>query len=175
MAHLPLAHHQGKPESALVICFGMGTTYRSALSWDVQTTSVELIPSVAKVFDFFFADAPEHLKNPKGRIVIDDGRRFLKRTSEKYDVIVVDPPPPVEAAGSSLLYSKEFYDVATQHLKPGGILQAWVPPENLAVTGAALRSLCDSYPYVRCFGSSRDRACTCWRPGNPSPSTRRRN
>ena len=32
MAHLPLAMHREKPESALVICFGMGTTYRSALS-----------------------------------------------------------------------------------------------------------------------------------------------
>jgi hypothetical protein len=26
MVHLPLVAHQGKPESALVICFGMGTT-----------------------------------------------------------------------------------------------------------------------------------------------------
>ena len=42
MAHLPLAFHQGRPQSALIICFGMGTTYRSALSWDVNTTTVEL-------------------------------------------------------------------------------------------------------------------------------------
>ena len=60
-------------------------------------------------------------------IVIDDGRRFLARTRAKYDVIVTDPPPPVEAAGSSLLYSNEFYEVAKQHLNPGGILQAWIP------------------------------------------------
>jgi spermidine synthase len=152
MAHLPLAYHQGKPESALVVCFGMGTTFRSALSWDVNTTAVELVPSVPKLFGFFFTDAPEQLKNPRGKVVIDDGRRYLKRTTERFDVIIVDPPPPVEAAGSSLLYSKEFCDLAARHLKPGGILQTFVP-ENLQAAGAALRSLRDSFPYVRCYGS----------------------
>jgi spermidine synthase len=169
MAHLPLAYHQGKPESALVICFGMGTTFRSALSWDVKTTAAELVPSVTRMFDFFFLDAPKYLQNPKGTLVIDDGRRFLKRTSEKFDVIIVDPPPPVEAAGSSLLYSKEFYDLAIQHLNPGGMIQAWVP-ENFEVAGAALRSLCDSMPYVRCFISVKDRGVHLLGSMSPIPA-----
>ena len=76
MAHLPLALHAGKPESVLIICFGMGTTYRSALSWDIDTTAVELVPSVKNAFGFYHRDAARVLNNPKGRIVIDDGRRF---------------------------------------------------------------------------------------------------
>ncbi len=28
MVHLPMAFHQGRPESALIICFGMGTSFR---------------------------------------------------------------------------------------------------------------------------------------------------
>ena len=48
-------------------------------------------------------------------IVIDDGRRFLLRTNRLFDVITIDPPSPVEAAGSSLLYSREFYDVVKTH------------------------------------------------------------
>jgi spermidine synthase len=169
MAHLPLAYHQGKPQSALVICFGMGTTFRSALSWDVNTTAVELVPSVTGMFDFFFADAAEYLNNPKGRLVIDDGRRYLKRAPGQFDVIIVDPPPPVEAAGSSLLYSKEFYDLAKQHLRPGGIIQAWVP-DNYEVAGAALRSLCDSFPYVRCFGSVQGRGVHMLASMEPIPA-----
>ncbi len=154
MAHLPLAFHEGPPQSALIICFGMGTTYRSALSWNIDTTVVELVPSVPKAFGFFFADAAEVLANPKGRIVIDDGRRFLMRTREKYDVIVIDPPPPLETAGSSLLYSTEFYELAKQHLKPHGILAAWAPAgENLTIQ-AIVRSIRESFPYVRCFGSA---------------------
>ena len=152
MAHLPLALHQGPPQSALVICFGMGTTFRSALSWNVETTAVELVPSVKDAFGFYHADAAQVLRNPKGRIVLDDGRRYLERTRGKYDLIIIDPPPPVEAAGSSLLYSTEFYEVAKRRLKRFGIVQAWVPA-NPAVTRAALRSLCSAFPHVRCFGS----------------------
>ncbi len=154
MVHLPLAFHQGKPESALVICFGMGTTYRSALSWDIDTTAVELVPGVTKAFGFYHADAAQVLNNSKGRIVVDDGRRFLMRTRQKFDVIVIDPPPPPEAAGSSLLYSKEFYELARQHMKPHGILQAWFPRGEAVTVQAVVRSLQDSFPYVRCFLSA---------------------
>ena len=103
MAHLPLASRDRKPESALVICFGMGTTVRSLSRWDIDITAVELVPSVPDVFDYFFKDAGDVLKNPKVHVVIDDGRRFLRRTEKKFDLITIDPPPPVEAAGSSLL------------------------------------------------------------------------
>jgi len=154
MVHLPMAFHNGPPSSALIICFGMGTSFRSAMSWKVPTTSVELVPSVKKVFPFFHDDAPEVLAQPNGRIIIDDGRRYLKRTAEKFDVIVIDPPPPVTAAGSSLLYSEEFYALAKQHLNTNGILQTWYPIGDLSTGQAMLRSVCNSFPYVRCFSST---------------------
>src|SRR5258706_496563 len=131
----------------------MGTSYRSALSWDIETTAVELVPSVKEAFGFYHADAASVLDDPKGRVIIDDGRRYLKRTAEKFDVIVIDPPPPVEAAGSSLLYSQEFYELAKQHLKPGGILQAWFPGREVAAGEAVMRPICNSFPHVRCFNS----------------------
>jgi spermidine synthase len=156
MVHLPMAFHKGPPKSALVICFGMGTTYRSALSWNIDTTVVELVPSVTKDFGFFHADAERAINDPNGHIITDDGRRFLKRTDKKFDVIVVDPPPPVQAAGSSLLFSKEFYDLAKQHLKPGGIVQMWFPGDNEPATAqAVIRSIYESFPYVRGFPSVR--------------------
>jgi spermidine synthase len=153
MVHLPLAYHKDPPQSVLVICFGMGTTYRSALSWDVETTAVELIPDVPKAFGYYHANAAEVLNNPRGRIVIDDGRRFLNRTQEKYDVVVIDPPPPIEAAGSSLLYSTEFYDLLKQHLKPKGIVQMWLPKADPAAKRAVAGSICKSFPYVVSFPS----------------------
>jgi spermidine synthase len=153
MAHLPLAFHAGDSESALVICFGMGTSYRSVLSWGIKTTAVELVPSVRDAFPFYHADAQQIFGNPKGSIIIDDGRRYLNRTADKYDVIVIDPPPPVEAAGSSLLYSEEFYRLAKEHLRPNGILQAWFPGGNVKTGQAFLRSLRESFPHLRCFKS----------------------
>jgi spermidine synthase len=151
MAHLPIAFHHGPPQSALVICFGMGTSYRSALSWDIDTTAVELVPSVVKAFGFFHPDAARFIDIPNGHIIIDDGRRFLNRTGRKFDVIIVDPPPPIEAAGSSLLFSREFYALAKQHLNSNGILQMWFPGGGPDTAQAVVRSISDSFPYVRCF------------------------
>ena len=151
MAHLPLALHVGSPTSALVICFGMGTTYRSALAWNIDTTAVELVPGVVEQFGYYHSDAPECLANPNGRVIIDDGRRFLKRCGRRYDVIVIDPPPPVEAAGSSLLFSTEFYELAKQHLNKNGIVQMWYPGSNLPTTRAVLRSFGSSFPYMRTY------------------------
>ncbi len=153
MAHLPLAYLERPPQNALVICFGMGTTHRSVLSWGIRSTAVELVPSVPRVFPYFYADGAQLLRSPFSQVVIDDGRHYLERSSEQYDVITLDPPPPVEAAGSSLLYSKEFYEIAKRHLRPGGILQQWFPqggtdPTALVSVAKALR---ESFPYIRVF------------------------
>ncbi len=154
MVHIPLVLHPGPSQSALIICFGMGTSFRSALSWDLDTTAVELVPGVPQSFGFYCTNAAEILQNPKGRIVIDDGRRFLKRTRDKYDIIVIDPPPPMEAAGSSLLYSTKMYDLLRQHLKPHGILQVWFPgSSDPLITMAVVRSATSSFPHVRYFTS----------------------
>ncbi|MGH8544619.1 MAG: hypothetical protein ACREX3_13525 [Gammaproteobacteria bacterium] len=126
MAHMPLAFHED-PKSALVICFGMGTTFRSLMSWDIDVTAVELVPSVRDAFPFYFDDAEALMQDPRGEIVIDDGRRYLQRTGKTFDVITIDPPPPVQAAGSSLLYSTEFYRLIKSRLKRGGIVQQWYP------------------------------------------------
>lgn len=156
MAHLPMASLPAPPRSVLVLCFGMGTSFRSALSWDVPVKVVELVPSVPSLFAYFHEDGDQLMRSPNAKVVIDDARRFLERTQESFDVIIVDPPPPVAAAGSSLLYSTEFYQVARSHLRPGGILQQWLPgpPEGDAtVTSAFAQSLQHSFRYVRVFNS----------------------
>jgi spermidine synthase len=153
MAHLPLAMKTSKPERALVICFGMGTTFRSLMSWGIEVVAVELVPSVYESFPFFFEDAPALLRDPKGQIVIDDGRRYLKRTRQSFDVITIDPPPPVEAAGSSLLYSVEFYQDVKSRLKPTGILQQWFPGGDEKILFAVARSITKVFPHVRVYHS----------------------
>ena len=153
MVHMPLMLHTGKSESALIICFGMGTTFRSALSWDVETTAVELVPSVPSLFGFFHADAGAVVRSPRARIVVDDGRRFLERSTDLYDLITVDPPPPPTAAGSSLLHSREFYAVAKRRLRADGILQQWVPGGDPDTVASMTRALMESFRYVRVFNS----------------------
>jgi len=153
MAHLPLTMLSRTPSNALVICFGMGTTFRSMLSWGIQATVVDLVPSVPKLFGYYHADAAELLKSPLAHVAVDDGRRFLERSGEKFDVIVTDPPPPLEAPTSSLLYSQEFYSVVKAHLADGGIVQIWCPGGDDVSVAAIAKALRNSFPYVRAFGS----------------------
>jgi spermidine synthase len=157
MVHLPFVAHITPPKKVLVICFGMGTTFKSVLSWnDCDVTAVELIPSVPKAFNYFHKDAEELLHRPNAHVVIDDGRRFLSRTNEKYDVILIDPPPPASQPGSSLLYSKEFYTLLKKHLAEGGILQQWWGFEKNVTCSAFVRSLVDVFPCVRAFKAIKD-------------------
>jgi hypothetical protein len=151
MAHLTLASLDHTPHSALIICFGMGTTFRSVVAWNISGTAVELAPSVPKLFSYYHADAPEVMASPLAHVVIDDGRRFLERSPAKYDAIIVDPPPPVQTAGSSLLYSQDFYAVAKQRLEPGGILQQWLPEADDPTQAAVARAIENSFPCVRVF------------------------
>ncbi|MGH9715076.1 MAG: fused MFS/spermidine synthase [Candidatus Acidiferrales bacterium] len=153
MAHLTLASLDHEPRGALVICFGMGTTFRSVVSWGMTSTAVELVPSVPKLFTYYHPDGAQVLASPLAHVLIDDGRRYLERTPAKYDAIIIDPPPPVQTAGSSLLYSQDFYAVAKQRLEPGGILQQWLPEGDNEIQASVARALKNSFPYVRIFHS----------------------
>ena len=153
MAHLPLSIRKKKPESALIIALGMGTTLRSAASWGIDVKCVELVPSVVKALPYFFEDASSIISQPNVEVIIDDGRRFLKRTRNKYDVIIIDPPPPIEAASTSLLYSREFYKIIAEHLKKDGIFQHWFPGGENKILEAVVRSLVDVFPYIRVYES----------------------
>jgi spermidine synthase len=170
MAHLPLAFLGRPPRNSLVICFGMGTTFRSLLSWGIPSTAVELVPSVPRLFGFFHADADRLAASPLSRIVVDDGRRFLGRTSGTYDAITVDAAPPVEAAGTSLLFTTEFYALALKRLSPDGILQQWIlepiEPEVLSAMVSALR---ESFPHVRVFRSVEGWGFHCLAGRRPIP------
>ncbi len=151
MAHFTLSHLTTPPRNVLIICFGMGTTFRSALSWGIPVTVVELVPSVPALFTYYHPDGAQLLASPRAHVVIDDGRRFLDRSSQKFDAIIIDPPPPLDAAGSSLLYSRDFYELAKQHLTPGGILQQWLFYGDKTDRAAITRALTDVFPYVKVF------------------------
>ncbi|SVD54179.1 uncharacterized protein METZ01_LOCUS407033, partial [marine metagenome] len=114
---------------------------------------VELVPSVLEAFPYFYRNASLILRKPNVKVIIDDGRRYLNRTRDKYDVIIIDPPPPIEAAGSSLLYSLEFYKVITEHLKKNGIFHQWFPKGEAKIFRAVVRSLVDIFPYIKVYKS----------------------
>jgi spermidine synthase len=125
MAYLPkLARPDA--EDFLVICFGMGTTFRSGLLLGMNTDAVELSPTVPSMMPVFFEDGEQLLRHPRARIITADGRNYLRLTERQYDLITSDPPPPIETAGARVLYSREYYADAHRALKPDGVMLQWL-------------------------------------------------
>ncbi len=148
MPVLPLAARP-QSQSAMVIAFGMGTAYRASLIAGLRTTAVELVPSVPQMFRWFYPDAPSYTNDPNGRIVVADGRNHVDLTTDRVDIVIVDPPPPIETSGVSVISTREFYEAAHARLNPGGIMVQWVPyGETVDEFRAHVRSFASVFPHV---------------------------
>jgi spermidine synthase len=126
---MPILPLMLRPDSrtVLTIAFGMGSSFRSAIIAGLSPDAVELVPSVPEMFEQFYSDAREIKSNPRGRIMIGDGRNFVELTDKRYDIIVVDPPPPLQSSGVSIISSREFYEASRRRLTPTGVMMQWVP------------------------------------------------
>jgi spermidine synthase len=116
------------PRRVLVIGCGAGVT-AGAVSIEPRLekeTIVEIEPLVPSVVSTYFGDYNFNVvKNPKVEVRIDDGRHYLLTTKEKFDGITSDPLDPW-VKGAAALYTKEFFEVAKQHLNPGGVVTQFV-------------------------------------------------
>lgn len=123
----------GAPERVLGIAMGSGQTFGGLLlhpigSLDVVDISGEIVGLSLKHFE-----ALQHGlgSDPRVRIHLDDGRHFVARAeSGSYDLVTSEPPPPTDA-GVHVLYSLEFYEEVRRILRPGGMLQSWLPVYRL--------------------------------------------
>jgi spermidine synthase len=114
-------------ERALVVAFGMGSTFRSALIAGLRTDAVELVPSVPVMFPYYYPDADQIMADPDGRVFIADGRNHLELSDERFDIIVTDPPPPIQSSGVSVIASHEYFLAGRDHLTDSGVMMQWTP------------------------------------------------
>ena len=154
MAHIPLLIHP-HAEKTLVICFGIGTTFRSALHHAGRVTAVDLVPGVLRAFPFFYPDWKRWAGDPRALRLINDGRNHLLREKEGYDVVIVDPSPPLYAAGTVNLYSKDFFSLARRRLRPGGIAAVWVPDYPESEFLMIMKSFLVSFPHTQVWRCDR--------------------
>jgi spermidine synthase len=121
-----------------VICVGTGSTLAALLPYRfTHIDAVDISPSIQRTMGFFRTVNDGALEDPRVRLRLDDGERFLRLTSARYDVITLEPPPP-RAPGVAALYSREFYDVARARLSPGGVLAQWLPLHDLSSQEAGI-------------------------------------
>ena len=147
MGHIPMLLHP-KPERALVVCFGTGTTAGSILRYpDVRLDIVDINRTVLDFAPHFLDFNHGVAGDPRTRVTIEDGRGFLLTSPGGYDVITSEPMPPT-FAGVASLYSREYYELARSRLRPGGLVTQWLPFHIVtpAQAWSILRSVHEVFP-----------------------------
>jgi len=122
LIHPALAAHNA-PKNVLVIGGGDGGSSEEALKHPSveQVTMVEIDEDVIRVAKEHFGAVHNGVfDNPKLRLLIEDGMRFVRETSEKFDLIALDLNDPMGPAEA--LYSTEFFQQLRHTLAPGGAL-----------------------------------------------------
>ncbi len=114
---------------AMVIGLGAGHTTAVMLGGDWERLDVvELEEAVVDAARELYEaeDTPFPLDDPRAHLIVDDARARLVLSPEgTYDAIVSQPSHPW-LAGSSALYTQEFFEEAARALKPGGVMCLWV-------------------------------------------------
>lgn len=158
LGHVPVLLHPN-PKSALVIGYGAGVTLGAvSVHRDIEELIlVDIEPAVLESGSLFRHVNDDVLNDPRLEIIVQDGRNFIKTTTRKFDVITADPVHPW-AAGSSYLYTTNYYGLASDHLNEGGIMCQWVPLVALTVENikSIIASFAENFEYVSVWNTYAD-------------------
>ncbi|HXG54184.1 MAG TPA: fused MFS/spermidine synthase [Vicinamibacterales bacterium] len=145
IGQLPMALHPD-PRHALVVGVGGGVT-AGAVAAHPQTSTdvVELAQSVVSAVPYFAHVNGDLLQRPNVRVRVDDGRNFLRLTSQRYDVIMADLIQPIHA-GAGNLYSIEYFTLARRALNEGGLMMQWVGQREEAHYKLIMRTFLQAFP-----------------------------
>ena len=131
LGHLPLLLHEN-PQKVLIISFGAGITSGAVARHDLQQIdAVEISPEVIEANKYFVKENQSVLTDPRVNLIIEDGRNYLLRTTNQYDMITADATHP-KSGDSWILYTKEFYELCKKRLNPDGLMAQWLPMHSLA-------------------------------------------
>lgn len=109
------------PRKALIIGSGSMESVNYISRFAGEVTTVELDPAMIAGSLKHFADLNQIDRIDNWRLFIKDGKQFLGKTDEVYDLIVVDVPAPLTIQ-VGLLHSVEFYTLAKSRLSPEGVI-----------------------------------------------------
>ena len=146
LGQIPMLLHP-HPQTALVVGLGAGITLRGVNDLHPSNVDcVELSPGVvAAAKEQFAAENQRAPDNPAVKITVDDGRNFLATSAKKYDVVVLDIFFPM-SSGSGTAFSREYYELCRQHLRPGGLVCQWLPAHQLSL--ANLKTIAATFQSV---------------------------
>jgi spermidine synthase len=144
--------------NVLMVGLGGGTAQQSFEHYytNVTVTTVEIDPAVVRVAKDYFG----FKESSRQKVNVEDGRVFLRRSTERYDLIILDAYVH-NRYGSAIpqhLATKEFFELARDHLTTNGVV-AYNVIGNISgwqadLVGAVHRTLNSVFPQVYIFPAS---------------------
>jgi len=150
LVHLPALTHP-QPARALIVGGGDGGSAEELLKHP-SIASVTLVEIDVAVVDiarkYLSAVHGGALDDPRLALEIGDGFEYVRATTERFDLIVLDLTDP--GGPSEKLYTPDFYRACAARLNPGGALSLHIasPIAHPEVIRATLGSLRKAFPRV---------------------------
>jgi spermidine synthase len=147
---LPAMIHPS-PSRVAVIGLGSGDT-TFAIGGRAETQTIDSIEIIAPELETlsrldqqrFYPGLRMLLQDGRTRHWFTDGRAFVRKGQQRYDIIEADALRPTSAYAGNL-YSIEYFELLRDRLNPGGLAVTWVP------TPRVLDSIVTAFPYVLLF------------------------
>jgi spermidine synthase len=131
-----------------IVEIGLGggrlATYLHDFIPETKVTCVELDPGVVELARTYFGIEP----GPRLQIVTRDGRVFMARAKEDFDIVLIDAYQGTFVPFH--MVTKEFYGIVRRKLAPGGVLAQNIAPsvldlERMVATAKAVFERVDLY------------------------------
>lgn len=140
------------PRRVLLIGGLISGAARETLRYPVTSvTCLELDPQVVRAVQLL---RPDHVHDARLKLVTTDGRRYLQRTEERFDVVILDTPDPATLQ-LNRLFTAEFFAEVKRRLVPGGVMSFglgrydnFVSAELAALLSSARQTLLGSFAQV---------------------------
>ena len=119
------------PRRVFVAGGGEGATIREVLAHKSVTRTVmvdidrEIVELCRKYLPNLHRGA---FDDPRLELHYADASKFLEDTNDRFDLAIIDVPDPLEGGPAYLLFTREFYSLLKERLKPGGLMVAQSGP-----------------------------------------------
>jgi spermidine synthase len=120
-AHIPLLEHR-RPLSVLMVGGGLGGGIEEALKHKsvAKIDYLEIDPALIKVAATYLGEDMGEAGGERVNIIISDPRRYIRTSSDLYDVIIINVSDPANSKVNRL-FTEEFFSFAGKRLNKGGI------------------------------------------------------
>ncbi len=121
----PVMTTHPKPKKVLIIGGGDGGALREVLKHNLVEEVVlvdidgELVEIAKKYLEVIHRGS---FNDPRSKVVIMDGFKFIEESNDQYDVVILDLTDPHGPEIAKALYSKEFYSRLRSRLYDDGVI-----------------------------------------------------